>query len=575
MSSSFMNGRLRSVPTNTHGGSVVSALPITLQRNLSVCSIERPEPPPNDHSSSGTAAAHVPLRCPNEDIAGIYQSLDEGVPINNIAHHGEQIVDHCWWNIPPACGSKIRQQCCSCSSDCSQQSRASDGNSNECYSISILAVLVRCQANAPTLNHASSSSSIVRLYFHKNKDISTIDKNGVLFTSIPTSFHATSIAMGGKGLDGVLVIARSSGMELHRLQPILETYLEGHCQSCGELLKDSPYKSEKTMVTVKDEVEETAHLERTPPRSSNPMPTTPLAPKSLSKAFEDASQLMQSPQGMLKSPSLAIPNSTKSQIPPITSAHQPPTIHYQIQPIELLQSFCIHALHLSYPYLSVASGDRVGIWNVGCEKGKFTTREVEEALWTTTLPPHSKSVHRRVTSMCITPCGEAMALSCWDGSAFVYEANSPPRDSSCSSYPNSLITSWELVNEGGIIDSPASTTRSSPLWEQPTVNSDGLFPTFVGLRLNYRNICHGEGGNALFSARGQPGSLVMAVSTPHSDKIRCFDVFSGVQCTDIFLGENPCRGEIHGIVTASCSDSNAKDELVWVTEKDVIHSQQW
>lgn len=184
------------------------------------------------------------------------------------------------------------------------------------------------------------------------------------------------------------------------------------------------------------------------------------------------------------------------------------------------------------------------------------------------LPPHTKSVHRRVTSMCMTSCKEAIALSCWDGSAFVYVANSPPGNIT----PCASSTSWELHSGR---DSPLPTSLN---WEQPTIFSDGLFPTFVELKFNYGNISqiHGKEKNKPFSVRGKPGILVMVVSTPRTDKIRCFDVFSGVQCPDIYLGKVPSRGEIHGIVTASCSNSiNGDDALVWVTEENVIHSQQW
>ena len=71
-------------------------------------------------------------------------------------------------------------------------------------------------------------------------------------------------------------------------------------------------------------------------------------------------------------------------------------------PIELLPSFCIHALHMSYPYLVIASGDRIGVWNVDVN---FLFRNAAD-----------KS------------CGQSLAVSCWDGSAFVYATDSAPND---------------------------------------------------------------------------------------------------------------------------------------------------
>ena len=44
--------------------------------------------------------------------------------------------------------------------------------------------------------------------------------------SIETACHALSISRGGKGLHGVLVIAKSSGIELHSLDAVVKEYLE-------------------------------------------------------------------------------------------------------------------------------------------------------------------------------------------------------------------------------------------------------------------------------------------------------------------------------------------------------------
>ena len=107
--------------------------------------------------------------------------------------------------------------------------------------------------------------------------------------------------------------------------------------------------------------------------------------------------------------------------------------------IELLPSFCIHALHMSYPYLVIASGDRIGVWNVdvnflfrnsadksneeACNNTSPDRDVYLESFRATTLPP-SNSAHRRATSTYITQYGHSLAIACWDGSTFVYVANS-------------------------------------------------------------------------------------------------------------------------------------------------------
>lgn len=99
--------------------------------------------------------------------------------------------------------------------------------------ILLLAILSRYQYQSisPTVDHVSSSSSVVRLYvYNTNNESSTTilnkDDGAMHIASIETACHALSISRGGKGLHGVLVIAKSSGIELHSLDAVVKEYLE-------------------------------------------------------------------------------------------------------------------------------------------------------------------------------------------------------------------------------------------------------------------------------------------------------------------------------------------------------------
>ncbi len=67
----------------------------------------------------------------------------------------------------------------------------------------------------------------------------------------------------------------------------------------------------------------------------------------------------------------------------------------------------------------------------------------------------------------------------------------------------------------------------------------------------------------------------MAVSTPGTNRIRCFDVYSGIRCPDIVGGDSAEGDEIHGLVNASYSSSSDEDKLAWMPEKDAIQSKKW
>lgn len=68
---------------------------------------------------------------------------------------------------------------------------------------------------------------------------------------------------------------------------------------------------------------------------------------------------------------------------------------------------------------------------------------------------------------------------------------------------------------------------------------------------------------------------MMAVSTPGSSKVRCYDCISGVECPGVSPGEASSAGEIHGLTTVTRCRSSAADDLVWITENDTIHSRPW
>mmetsp|Transcript_45246 Transcript_45246/g.94913 ORF Transcript_45246/g.94913 Transcript_45246/m.94913 type:complete len:1058 (-) Transcript_45246:104-3277(-) len=694
MAASVMNGRLRSISTQGGSSHLVSALPITEAKGtLSIITYpfaetgSDPDPVTESETASNgnndvatannsnlrgsprTTAANVSLLHSHEggvdphstSVAGNISERSIGIKNDDVV-----VVDHCWWDLSSWEHQEGFIGTSNATNNCCPNENASPPLLSK--KSMLLAVLSRCNASNKSLKRASTSSSIVHLYFCTYDEATkTIINNATkendgksrdphdhhhynIIASFPISYHATGIAMGGKGLKGVLVIARSSGIELHSLQPILEHYLKGHHGS-WKATKNDNNKSEHAPLVSSSEMspkntnldnapKEKAHEEseglqshsishstlsttpiREPPRSK---PITPLAPKSLSKAFEDVCRiqpLQDSPQCSLKSQSQQKSNSMPpSQInPPVVEKKSQQSqehhhYHHSLSSspvvtspmIELLPSYCIHALHLSYPYLSIASGDRVGVWNVSADSlfGKDNKKNydddakntpsgkeqhrVPEALWATTLPSTiSNSVHRRVTSIHMTSCGVAMAVSCWDGSAYVFVAsNSHPcstvdsnDDTTTSLSSGSLISSWDRVTGQAGEYTFASKKEAShvlqppPIWEQPTNANDGMFPTFVTLKLQSSFLQVGRHGNA----------LIMAVSTPGSSKIRCFDVFSGgSQCPDIHVGNgNPTKGKIHGMIYASSSISSVSrfhtegDGLVCITENDEVHIYRW
>lgn len=580
-----MNGRLRSIPSTTTNckAAAVSILPISpthKHKQICICNINRQDVKSATNSCSrgdnDTTTTNVCFHNSNANGNATHQALNAGsiVPIGNTGlndltsatnscSRGDNDttgntglndttvdVDHCWYNIT-----------------------TSDDNNV----ISILAKLSRCRNNAPSTDYASSSSSIVRLYFYsRNNSDTPYESNGVLVATIQTFYHAVSIEIGGDGSsqNALLVIARSSGIELHSLQSVVDKFLE----------RDSGASEEREDILEPQQA--TRLPASTPMRRSKYKPMTPLAPKSLSLAFENniSTQIQQQHGGRdFASPARVVSSTSTTTKSHVSTKKKTSTMHQPLKisakPIELLPSFCIHAMNLSYPYLSVASGDRIGVWNIR------HINSIQNATWAITLPP-TKSAHRRVTSLYMTQCKKFVAVSCWDGSAFVYVAN----DSACHTKGDGLFTSWSLVgSEQNIID--PSTSRSSsrikPSWEQPTQSNDGLFPTFIVLRYskffsNMFTMFDEEGGGGRRGGEEEanhhtciPGSLIMAVSTPGSATIRCFDVYSQLQLARSNDNE---AGEIHGIVTSASNGpdySDTDDMLVWVTEDDEIHSQPW
>ena len=147
---SLMNGRLRSIPSTTTNckAAAVSILPISpthKHKQICICNINRQDVKSATNSCSrgdnDTTTTNVCFHNSNANGNATRQALNAGsvVPSGNTGLNDTTVdVDHCWYNIT-----------------------TSDDNNV----ISILAKLSRCRNNAPSTDYASSSSSIVRLYF--------------------------------------------------------------------------------------------------------------------------------------------------------------------------------------------------------------------------------------------------------------------------------------------------------------------------------------------------------------------------------------------------------------------------
>ncbi len=216
--------------------------------------------------------------------------------------------------------------------------------------------------------------------------------------------------------------------------------------------------------------------------------------------------------------------------------------------LRIMKSCIVQAMCISYPYFAAASGDRIGVWRVDDiiehlhnqsqkEGGKSDDRNRNR----TRLHPRSTK-HKHLTAIWNTKvnigqsritcigmtegqnAGEILAISCWDGSAFVFQRcrGEADEDDDCdrSSSESRQRTWWSRVipkesssNEASG-DDISGNLRS---WEDPIIDSY-VFPTFL----------------ALFSINeGVKAKRLIAVSCPGYKIVRCYDIDSGKWFKDV------------------------------------------
>jgi len=232
----------------------------------------------------------------------------------------------------------------------------------------------------------------------------------------------------------------------------------------------------------------------------------------------------------------------------------------------LFTSYVAHCLYINPPFFVAASGDRLGVWEI-----KSLLKEKEEglmpvAVWTTKLNDlHS---HGRVTSIVMLHdhgdddklvYGKLMAISCWDGSAYVFERQIKEEQE----------PSWEKLCP--------SNMKKNESWEIPTVKGEeSAFPTYatiINCTPYVNDFMH----------------YYLLISTPGSSIIRCFDLYHTRPCSK--LGKRAkCSWsgrycDTQGIISVkqqiSClsqswnSFSTSRQYIIWIDNRDFIHIQKF
>lgn len=248
--------------------------------------------------------------------------------------------------------------------------------------------------------------------------------------------------------------------------------------------------------------------------------------------------------------------------------------------IRIMKPCIVQAISLSYPYFAAASGDRVGVWRIDNFKKYFhyqkqimkqktqssssssssqqqlllpqenssTLQNYLVAIWSTKVDNGSN----RITSleMIQTNYNESssdcfIALSCWDGSAFVYrrcentrkydnnhyndyhqEENSKERWVRVDPNESSIDKDGDVNNnnsnsgDGMCMDRKRQQVIS---WEDSVVDADVIFPTFVTLFSSmYHDVSDLDNqDNNTFKKKLK---TFMAVSRPNHKTIRCYDL---------------------------------------------------
>ncbi len=238
--------------------------------------------------------------------------------------------------------------------------------------------------------------------------------------------------------------------------------------------------------------------------------------------------------------------------------------------IRIMKPCIVQAISLSYPYFAAASGDRVGVWRIDkfkkyfnyqnklksielnqsssssqllLQENLFTLQNYLVAVWSTKVDNGSN----RITSldMIQTNYNESsdcfIALSCWDGSAFVYRRCENKYDNShYNDYqeeknnerwirvdPNesSIDVNKSNNSDDGMCTRTDRKREQEISWENSVVDADVIFPTFVTLfsSIDYDVLDLDNQDNDTFKKKSKLKTF-MAVSRPNHTMIRCYDL---------------------------------------------------
>ena len=205
-----------------------------------------------------------------------------------------------------------------------------------------------------------------------------------------------------------------------------------------------------------------------------------------------------------------------------------PKLDGTINPVvTLLPYHTVHACTLSYPYIAAASNDRVGVWDLSTLLSQEIPRAspyIPPCSWSTSV----RECDSRFTSILfVGENHEYLAMSCWDGSAYIYHGSV-------------LGCDWRQVFH---LPSPETLVESI------------TYPTFMGCLCKSTSLDERLDQNCLILS--SPGSLIL----------RVLDLNMWKETS--YLGLKATTGNfVLGLVVMN-------DIVVWMDEKMQLHEEKF
>jgi len=523
MSQSVLNGRIRK-----RDNASFSITPITLPPGSITVHNRDPNFLPNNiiHDQSNLESSTLKIEsCPLKQY-----NLQEII----FPRHDLDVIDHCWTTTNL---SKYKDH----------QMRCNDLNElgNQDQNIfSLLVILGRMVSNGsnshagkvPDLSYPSSNAtklieekphigSVISIYCRKivsdennrqNDHHSNNNKGFILINEMKIHSYLTCLSANSNAL----VTAGTSGVHIYSLYRMLSSSIQFH--------KQWPYVFQGSILILEPKIQQTSST-----HTFTPIPI-------------DTEKERNDPNSMS--------NDKENQIViDSNSSHYSRSKEWKIgsNQCHIMISFPIHAIKLcenkNY-LLAAASGEQIGVWNLNTiisflnqtknsslpktlhnkKIPAIKEEEVQVALWS------AKVTHclERITS--IEFASTHLACCCWDGTAFVFhptiETQNEGEDTSDTKHKDNQY-SWIQYN-------PLESSNTIPHWEVPPLQGDDRqrtshTPIYMAIS-GFQNI-------SLTTQNYNPSwmtSNYMAVSTPGSSIIRCFDLKTGFKCEDLNMKQN-------------------------------------